>query len=306
MRENSIEVRGLIKNYGDVRAVCGIDLTVRRGELHAFLGLNGAGKSTTINILCTLLRKDAGSVFVNGYDIDAEPERVRSGLGVVFQNSVLDSLLTVKENLSLRAGLYGMDRAASEKRMAELAEMLALGDILGRRYGRLSGGQRRRADIARALIASPPLLILDEPTTGLDPQTRRTVWDALDGLRRSGDMTVLLTTHYMEEADRADNVTIIDSGRISAEGTPARLKTEYSGDFLYVYAPRGERLDRAFGEHGGIFEAGRYVFRLKRSSDAKELLVRFGDDITDFEVVKGDMDDVFLGVTGKRLPGGVE
>ena len=302
--ENIIEVRGLEKSYGEVKAVRGIDLTVRRGTLHAFLGLNGAGKSTTINIICTLLGKDAGSVTVNGFDADANPERIRSGIGVVFQNSVLDTALTVKENLALRAGFYGMRGSETKRRIAELAEMFELGEILSRRYGKLSGGQRRRADIARALVSSPSLLILDEPTTGLDPQTRRTVWDAVDGLRRSRDMTVLLTTHYMEEADRADTVTIIDAGVISAEGAPAELKTRYSGDYLRVYVPRSERLDELFGKRGGVFDAGRYVFRLQKSIDANALLAEFGDDIPDLEIVKGDMDDVFLNVTGKRLPGG--
>ena len=302
--ENIIEVRGLEKSYGEVKAVRGIDLTVRRGTLHAFLGLNGAGKSTTINIICTLLGKDAGSVTVNGFDADANPERIRSGIGVVFQNSVLDTALTVKENLALRAGFYGMRGSETKRRIAELAEMFELGEILSRRYGKLSGGQRRRADIARALVSSPSLLILDEPTTGLDPQTRRTVWDTVDGLRRSRDMTVLLTTHYMEEADRADTVTIIDAGVISAEGAPAELKTRYSGDYLRVYVSRSERLDELFGKHGGVFDAGRYVFRLQKSIDAKALLAEFGDDIPDLEIVKGDMDDVFLNVTGKRLPGG--
>lgn len=302
--ENIIEVRGLEKSYGEVKAVRGIDLTVRRGTLHAFLGLNGAGKSTTINIICTLLGKDAGSVTVNGFDADANPERIRSGIGVVFQNSVLDTALTVKENLALRAGFYGMRGSETKRRIAELADMFELGEILSRRYGKLSGGQRRRADIARALVSSPSLLILDEPTTGLDPQTRRTVWDAVDGLRRSRDMTVLLTTHYMEEADRADTVTIIDAGVISAEGAPAELKTRYSGDYLRVYVPRSERLDELFGKRGSVFDAGRYVFRLQKSIDAKALLAEFGDDISDLEIVKGDMDDVFLNVTGKRLPGG--
>ena len=304
MNDNAIEVRGLVKRYGDVLAVGGIDLDVRRGELLAFLGLNGAGKSTTINIICTLLKKDAGKVRVNGYDADAAPERVRAGIGVVFQSSVLDNMLTVRENLMVRAGLYGMGSGAAKARICELADMLCLGGILGRRYDRLSGGQRRRADIARSLIASPSLLILDEPTTGLDPQTRRTVWDALEELRRTSELTIMLTTHYMEEADRADRVTIIDAGKISAEGTPAQLRTRYSGDYLRVYASRSERLDSLFAARGGVFDAGHYEFRLACSAEAKTLLAEFGGEIDDFEVVKGDMDDVFLNVTGKRLPGG--
>ena len=172
------------------------------------------------------------------------------------------------------------------------------------RYGRLSGGQRRRADIARALIGGPSLLVLDEPTTGLDPQTRRTVWNTLDALRAESGLTLLLTTHYMEEAERADEVTIIDDGLCAAHGTPASLKTEFAGDFLYAYEPRSERLDRLFGSRGGAFADGRYVFRLSARGDARQLLAEFENEIDDFEVVKGDMDDVFLSVTGKKLTGG--
>lgn len=297
---NMIEIRGLVKSYGEVRAVRGIDLDVRRGTLFAFLGLNGAGKSTTINIICTLLRADAGSVIVAGQDVAARPDKVRASLGVVFQGSVLDPALTVRENLVLRAGLYGLSGRAARVRVDELSEMLGLGGLLGRRYGRLSGGQRRRTDVARALIGSPELLVLDEPTTGLDPQTRRAVWETLDHLREKSGLTVLLTTHYMEEAERADEVTIIDAGKCVAHGTPAQLKTRYAGDSLFVYAPRSERLDGLFGSKGGKFDSGRYVFALREPKDAVRLLGALGDDASDFEVIKGTMDDVFLSVTGKR------
>ena len=276
---NMIEIRGLVKSYGEVRAVRGIDLDVRRGTLFAFLGLNGAGKSTTINIICTLLRADAGSVIVAGQDVAARPDKVRASLGVVFQGSVLDPALTVRENLVLRAGLYGLSGRAARVRVDELSEML---------------------DVARALIGSPELLVLDEPTTGLDPQTRRAVWETLDLLREKSGLTVLLTTHYMEEAERADEVTIIDAGKCVAHGTPAQLKTRYAGDSLFVYAPRSERLDKLFGSKGGKFDSGRYVFALREPKDAVRLLGALGDDASDFEVIKGTMDDVFLSVTGKR------
>ena len=302
----AIEICGLTKRYGDVLAVDNIDLTVEKGRLFAFLGLNGAGKSTTINILCTLLRKDEGKVIVAGYDIDREPERVRERLGVVFQGSVLDGALTVRENLMLRAGFYAGSGAAVKRETEEAARLFSLGDILKRPYGKLSGGQRRRTDIARALLGKPEILILDEPTTGLDPQTRHIVWDTLEELRRREGLTIFLTTHYMEEANRADDVVIIDSGRIAAKGTPAQLKNTYSGDYLYVYAPRTDERDRLFAEKGGIFEAGRYMLRVESSERAKRLLRELDGQIPDFEVVKGDMDDVFLNVTGKKLTGGAE
>lgn len=301
---SAIEICGLTKHYGDVLAVDQIDLTVERGRLFAFLGVNGAGKSTTINIICTLLKKDAGKVVVAGYDVDREPERVRERLGVVFQGSVLDNALTVRENLSLRAGFYAPTRAEAKRRTERVARLLSLHEIARRPYGKLSGGQRRRTDIARALLGNPEILILDEPTTGLDPQTRRVVWDTLEELRREDGMTIFLTTHYMEEADRADDVVIIDAGRIAAQGTPAELKNRFSGDYLYVYAPRSETSDRLFGDLGGAYDAGKYVIKVTSPAEMKRILREFDEHIPDFEAVKGDMDDVFLNVTGKKLSGG--
>lgn len=303
-RTPAIEINGLTKRYGDVLAVDNIDLAVGKGRLFAFLGINGAGKSTTINIICTLLNKDAGKVIVGGYDIDRDPERVREKLGVVFQGSVQDAALTVRENLSLRAALYAATGAEAKKRTDDIVRLLALQEIAKRPYGKLSGGQRRRTDIARALLGKPEILILDEPTTGLDPQTRRIVWDTLEELRQEEGLTIFLTTHYMEEANRADDVVIIDAGRIAAQGTPARLKNCFSGDYLYIYVPRTEENDRVFGQYGGVFEAGRYVLRVDSSVQAKRILREADAHIPDFELVKGDMDDVFLNVTGKRLAGG--
>lgn len=209
-----IQVRGLKKYYGDVRAVDGIDFDVKRGELFAFLGINGAGKSTTINIMCTLVAKDEGNVKIAGYDIDSDGREVRRRIGMVFQNGVLDGMLTVRDNLSVRAALYGLSGENKRRAVSEISEMFGLGELMARRYGRLSGGQRRRVDIARALLASPEVLVLDEPTTGLDPQTRKNVWSALAELREKRGTTIFLTTHYMEEAERADNVTVIDAGKI--------------------------------------------------------------------------------------------
>ena len=233
--DNIIEINNLSKSFGEVRAVRDISFKVKKGELFAFLGVNGAGKSTTISIMCGQLTKDSGSVTVGGKDIDKDPDGAKESLGVVYQSSVLDAPLTVKDNLESRAALYGIRGREFKERLSELARLLDFENILGRTLGKLSGGQRRRIDIARALIHRPDILVLDEPTTGLDPQTRKLLWDVISDLRHREGMTVFLTTHYMEEAADADYVVIIDSGSIVAKGTPLELKNQYTGDFITLY-----------------------------------------------------------------------
>lgn len=212
--ENIIEIKNLNKSFGEVKAVQDLSFCVKKGELFAFLGVNGAGKSTTISVLCGQLKKDGGSVEVCGVDADKSMDAVKRRLGVVFQNSVLDSALTVRDNLVSRAALYGITGMAFEKRLTELDSLLGLKELYKRTVGKLSGGQRRRIDIARALVHEPEILILDEPTTGLDPQTRKLLWDVISKMRKEKNMTVFLTTHYMEEAADADYVVILDSGKI--------------------------------------------------------------------------------------------
>lgn len=221
---NIIEISHLVKNFGEVKAVQDLSFRVKEGELFAFLGINGAGKSTTINILCGQLKKDGGAVRIGGMELERNIDKIKGSLGVVFQNSVLDPTLSVKDNLQIRAALYGITGKKFRERLGELAELLKFEDLLGRTVGKLSGGQRRRIDIARALLNRPKLLILDEPTTGLDPQTRNTLWNVIENLRKRENMTVFLTTHYMEEAADADYVIILDSGKIAASGTPLELK----------------------------------------------------------------------------------
>ena len=238
-----IEIEHLKKSFGDVKAVNDLSFNVRQGELFAFLGVNGAGKSTTISIICGQLDKDAGNVTVCGESIEHGLDKIARRLGVVFQNSVLDQALSVRDNLRSRAALYGINGADFKKRLAELAELLDFGDLLGRTVGKLSGGQRRRIDIARALVHKPEILILDEPTTGLDPQTRKLLWEVVSDLRKKENMTVFLTTHYMEEAADADYVIILDSGEIAAEGTPLALKNRYTGDFITIYGLTDAQID---------------------------------------------------------------
>lgn len=294
-----IRIDGLRKTFKDVVAVDGLDFKVKRGELFAFLGVNGAGKSTTISIMCGQLKKDAGKVLINGLDIDKDFDGVKREIGVVYQNSVLDKVLTVEDNLRDRAALYGIVGAAFEKRLKELSEKLEFSDLLNRTVGKLSGGQRRRIDVARALLHEPNILILDEPTTGLDPQTRKRLWSVITELRKTQGMTVFLTTHYMEEAAEADYVVILDAGKIVAEGTPLQLKNAYTGDFILLY---GATIAQA-QELGLPYEAvvGGYKVAVENTAVATQLIVQNPHIFTDYEVIKGKMDDVFLSATGKKL-----
>lgn len=304
MDQHIIEISHLNKAFGSVKAVNDLSFHVRPGELFAFLGVNGAGKSTTISIMCGQLKADSGSVKISGLDADNDIAGITRRLGVVFQGSVLDKPLSVRDNLESRAALYGITGKAFENRLRELCELLDFSDLLDRSVGKLSGGQRRRIDIARALLHSPEILILDEPTTGLDPQTRKLLWSVVRSLRETENMTVFLTTHYMEEAADADYVVILDSGSIAAEGTPLALKNAYTGDYITFYGVQPEALDSL----GLKYEALRDAYRVSvpNTAAATKLITEHPGLFDDFEITKGKMDDVFLAVTGKALSGGEE
>lgn len=281
-----------------------LSFRVKEGELFAFLGVNGAGKSTTINILCGQLSKDSGSVNICGSDLDASPDSIKRSIGVVFQNSVLDKELSVRDNLASRAALYGIKGKDFQNRLEELANLLEFKSLLKRPVGKLSGGQRRRIDIARALLHKPKILILDEPTTGLDPQTRNLLWQVIGNLRKDDNMTVFLTTHYMEEAADADYVVILDAGRIAAEGTPLELKNAYTGDFITIYGEDEEQIKKLDAPYKPIRDAFRVS--VANTAAATELILKYPEVFKDYEITKGKMDDVFLAVTGKNLIGGAE
>ena len=300
--KNIIEIRDLKKHFKEVKAVDGISFCVKEGQLFAFLGLNGAGKSTTINIICNLLEKDGGEVYIDGLSIDDHMQKIKPILGVVFQENSLDVRLSVYDNLKYRAGIYGLTGKIFEERLKHLADRLQFADLLKRPFGKLSGGQQRRIDIARALMHAPKILILDEPTTGLDPNTRITVWEFLNELRKEIGLTVLLTTHYMEEAGDADYVVIIDSGKIVASDTPNNLKNQYAYDFIKIYDYSDELKER-LAKDGLAFkeESGYLLIEVKEIVKAKEILTAYADCFNDFEVIKGKMDNVFLNVTGKQL-----
>lgn len=301
---NLIQIEHLSKRFGQVQAVDDLSFRVKEGELFAFLGVNGAGKSTTINILCGQLPKDSGTVTICGTDLDTDASRIKQDLGVVFQNSVLDKDLSVQDNLRNRAALYGINGRTFQKRLAELAVLLDFQELLKRPVGKLSGGQRRRIDIARALLHRPKILVLDEPTTGLDPQTRNLLWQVVGKLRREKNLTVFLTTHYMEEAADADYVVILDHGKIAAEGTPLMLKNTYTGDYITIYGQAEAEIQKL----GAPYEPLRDAFRVSvpNTAAATELILRYPEVFRDFEITKGKMDDVFLAVTGKELTGGTE
>lgn len=299
-----LDVKDLDKSFGDVHAVNSISFKVKKGELFAFLGVNGAGKSTTISIICGLLKKDKGTVLVDGSDIDLGLDKISKTLGVVFQNSALDKPMSVKDNLRSRAALYGIYGKEFKNRLDELATMLDFKKLLNRKVGKLSGGQRRKIDIARALIHKPKILILDEPTTGLDPQTRKIIWNVMDDLREKENMTIFLTTHYMEEASDADYVVILDRGQIVARGTPVELKNEYTGDFITLYGVDEEEVKKLNLPYEKIQNS--YRIEVEDTSKATELILNNPSLFKDYEIQKGKMDDVFLSVTGKKLIGGDE
>lgn len=305
MADCAVKIENLVKCYGEVRAVDDISFEVQRGSLFAFLGINGAGKSTTINIICSILKKDGGKVFVNGHDLDEQPFEIKRGIGIVFQTSVLDRELTVKQNLDLRTSFYSLSKAEKRENIRNIIELLELQPILNRTVKNLSGGQLRRVDIARAMVHKPRLLILDEPTTGLDPRTRQQVWSLIDKIRTEAGMTVFLTTHYLEEAERATDVVIMDKGKIIAHGTPNELKNKYSSDGLYAYMQKNLQFERTLTENGlnflYIIDCGAYRIKVKDTAEAKSLIKKLDKYLTDIELVKGNMDDVFLSVTGKDI-----
>ena len=301
MNESAIEVKNLVKRYGtDAPALDGVSFSVPRGALFAYLGVNGAGKSTTINILCSVLSKTSGEVKILGLDPDRHADEIKRKTGMVFQSGVLDDKLSVKDNLTIRASFYGLRGRAWKSRLDELDALLDLAPIMNKPLGTLSGGLRRRADVARGLINSPEILYLDEPTTGLDPMTRRKVWEVVADLQKTRGTTVFLTTHNMEEAAKADKAVIIDHGKIVADGTPQELKDRFSGDYVVLYRDYSETFDKVLRKIGKPFyyESNAYRVRVADTGEALRVINILGDP-GDFEVVKGDMDDVFLNATGR-------
>ena len=300
---NIIEVNNLTKSYGNIKAVKNIDFYVNEGELFAFLGPNGAGKTTTIDIICTLLKQDSGTVVVNGYRLGEQDDKIRKSIGVVFQDSILDNLLTVKENLYTRGSFYGMKSIELSEAVEKASKAADVTSFINRPYGKLSGGQRRRSDIARALVHTPKILFLDEPTTGLDPQTRKSVWDTIRNLQKGTGMTVFLTTHYMEEAANADYVAVIDNGLISAKGTPVELREKYSTDSLHLFPKDSNNIEAYLKDHDIKYtiSGGAFIIPVSNTLNALPLINKLESRISGFEVISGSMDDVFINITGNIM-----
>lgn len=305
MAEIVIKVTNLKKYFKEVKAVDDISFSIEKGELFGFLGINGAGKSTTINMLCTLFAPTSGDVEICGHKLGEENEQIRRKIGVVYQNNCLDERLSVKENLFIRGSLYEKNGSRLKSQILNICEVLELGDIYGRRFAKLSGGQKRRCEIARALINAPEILFLDEPTTGLDPATRKNVWQSVARLQKDIGMTVFLTTHYMEEAAKASSIAIIDGGHIKERGTPYSLKEQHAKDKLMLIPKE---------EHKEAFETSlkqqqlsykkreEYaVIELESSMSALPIVNHMQEFLSGFELIQGSMDDVFLNVTGKTL-----
>ena len=295
-------IEHLSKRFEQKEVLKDIDFTFEEGRIYGLLGRNGAGKTTLFNCLNRDLKADSGSVIISGHDAGSDIAQITRKLGVMFQSTVLDKPLSVRDNLESRAALYGITGTEFETRLGELCELLDLSELLDRSVGKLSGGQRRRIDIARALLHRPEILILDEPTTGLDPQTRRLLWSVVRSLREKENMTVFLTTHYMEEAADADYVVILDSGRIAAEGTPLALKNAYTGDYITFYGAQPEALSALGLEYEALRDA--YRVSVANTAQATKLITEHPELFVDYEITKGKMDDVFLAVTGKALSGG--
>lgn len=294
-----IDIKNLYKSYGKVQAVKDLSFKVKEKEFFSFLGVNGAGKSTTISIICGILEKDSGEVYIDGVDISNNPDDIKRKIGVVFQNYVLDKQLTVYDNLKTRASLYNIVDDEFNEKLNELVKLLSLEEIINRPIEKLSGGQKRRVDIARALIHDPKILILDEPTTGLDPQTRKAVWDVIKHLRDEKGITVFLTTHYMEEAVESNYIIIINKGEIAAKGTPIELKNKYAVDYISLYNVTEEEISSLNLEYEHIPNGFKIV--VPSTSEATKLIVNYPHIFRDYEITKGKIDDVFLNVTGIKL-----
>ncbi len=301
--DEMIRVKNLKKYFKEVQAVDDISFSVYKGELFGFLGENGAGKSTTINMLCTLLKPTEGEVIIDGLRLGKDDAEIKRRIGVVYQDNCLDDILTVKQNLITRGSLYEIDKSTLNKQIEKLGGILDIKDLMNRRFGKLSGGQKRRCEIARALLHTPSILFLDEPTTGLDPASRKSVWETIEKLRKEMGMTVFLTTHYMEEAARAGHIGIMQKGHLTTYGTPFELKERFAKDKLTLIPAEGKRAEvAALLERQGItYKEKEQTIKITMDStlSAIPILEKTKEMISGFEVTQGTMDDVFLNATGE-------
>ncbi len=307
MSEPVVVVDGLVKSFGNITAVDGVSFTVARGEVFGFLGPNGAGKTTTINMLCTLLKPTAGNATVNGYDITTRKNEVRESIGLVFQDPSLDERLTARENLEFHCVVYHVPRSLRGERIDEVLDMVSLSDRADDRVETFSGGMKRRLEIARGLLHYPKVLFLDEPTIGLDPQTRNYIWEYIEGLKQREGITIFLTTHYMEEAEHCDTIAVIDLGKIIALDTPERLKDNVGGDVIKLKteddpAARRELLAEFPDLQMMPDPECELCFKMEKGEEFIPRLIRdFGTEIVSVSIHRPTLDDVFLQLTGKEI-----
>jgi ABC-2 type transport system ATP-binding protein len=302
--DSAVSVRGLVKRYGAIEAVSGIDLDVVPGELFGFLGPNGAGKSTTIKVLCTLVAPTAGTASVAGLDVRTQRTAVRRHIGLVFQETTLDDYLTAEQNLRFHAAIYGMPRAAITPRVDSVLDLVGLADRRTSLVRTFSGGMKRRLEIARGLLHSPRVLFLDEPTIGLDPDSRQVLWRYVDELRRREDITVFLTTHYMDEAERCDRIAIINHGKIVALGTPAELKAEVGNDRVRIVTADNAAAARTIANSLGVEAAPDGDALLVTVPDGEGFVPRLfgiGISVQSVNVSRPSLDDVFMAHAGRRI-----
>ncbi len=298
-----IDVKNFTKKYGEFTAVDDISFTVDEGTIFAFLGPNGAGKSTTINTLCTIFEKTSGTLLIDGKDVSTEKNAVRSTIGVVFQDSTLDKKMTIDENLRMHCVFYNIPKKEVEERVLFVLELVDLLEERKKLVGALSGGMKRRVEIARGLIHYPKVLFLDEPTTGLDPQTRAHIWAYIIKLQKERNITIFLTTHYMEEAEICDKIAIMDGGVIVAHDTPYALKKKYTKDKAYITSKNEPELEALLSQHklGYVKKEGYYKVDAEQITPLLNVLSQQKDVITDIEIKKGTFNDVFLEITGKKI-----
>ncbi len=297
-REEIIRIKDIKKNYGPIEAVKGISFSIREGEFFSLLGPNGSGKTTTISMICTILSMDAGSVEISGYRVGRDDKKIRRMLGVVFQNNRLDSVLTVRENLEIRGRLYSLPKPTLENRIEELLTITGAVDLVKRKYGTLSGGEKRKIDIARALIHSPKILLLDEPTTGLDPESRSKIWQMVTNLRNEENVTILLTTHYLEETNESDHVVVLNEGRVQVAGKPSEIKDRYSHNFLIIHTNHKEELEVMLDDQNTAYKYrdGMFFIPLKNTKEAISIINDCQGLIESYEVKQGTMDDAFMSI----------
>ncbi len=300
---NIVEVKNFTKKYGDFAAVDNISFNVEEGSIFAFLGPNGAGKSTTINTLCTIINKTEGQLLINGNEVSEHKDRVRNEIGIVFQDSTLDSKLTIEENLKFHCDFYKVPKSEVKGRIDFVLELVNLEDWRKAPVGSLSGGMKRRVEIARGLVHYPKVLFLDEPTTGLDPQTRANIWDYIYKLQKQKNITIFLTTHYMDEAEICDKVAIMDHGKIVAYDTPYNLKKQYTSNVTKLKTSDCDMFQNYCREKEIKFKFNDEMFTVYSNDlgDVLDIVENFKASIRDFETSKGTLNDVFLAITGKEI-----